>query len=137
VTEPADETPPEPPAQEAAAAPAEDLGHGAPTAGEDTPGSGPVPPDGAGAETPEPQVGLKAWAVQLGSFAEHGNAIALRDRLRDAGFTAFVETVSVHDRPMTRVFVGPELLRGNARETLERLQRTLELEGQVVRYPRG
>ncbi|MCP4042710.1 MAG: hypothetical protein GY731_12275, partial [Gammaproteobacteria bacterium] len=49
------------------------------------------------------RVGLSAWAVQVGSFSQAGNALGLRDRLRKKGFTSFVETVYVEKKKITRV----------------------------------
>lgn len=77
-------------------------------------------------------MGLSAWAVQLSSFANAANAIALRDALRGRGFVAFVE--SAPDRT-TRVYVGPELRKGNAVAAQQRLARDLGIKGTVVPYP--
>lgn len=79
----------------------------------------------------------KAWSIQLGSFADRANALGLRDTLRSQGFTAFDRRVTVDGREMTRVFVGPELLRSNAQDKLERLEKALDLKGRVVRHPQG
>lgn len=81
--------------------------------------------------------GVTAWAVQLGSFAKPDNATALRDKLRHMGYTAFVERVPGVGGTMTRVFVGPELERGNAVKTQEKLRAETKLDGIVVRYPGG
>ncbi len=89
---------------------------------------------------PAEQKGLdapKAWSIQLGSFADRANALGLRDTLRSQGFTAFDRRVTVDGREMTRVFVGPELLRSNAQEKLERLEKAFDLKGRVVRHPHG
>lgn len=88
---------------------------------------------GEGAAKPvDSRVGLSAWAVQLSSFANAANAIALRDALRGRGFVAFVE--SAPDRT-TRVYLGPELQKGNAVAAQQRLARDLGIKGAVVPYP--
>ena len=79
--------------------------------------------------------GLGAWAVQLGSFSNSANALALRDRLRAKGYPAFIEGVRVDERDIKRVYVGPELLRAKAAESRKRLEQETELKGLVVRYP--
>ena len=85
----------------------------------------------------ESKDGPAAWAVQLGSFSSRQNAVALRDRLREKGYTAFVES-AVGDRgDVTRVFVGPELERDKAVQAIEELRQQTKLKGIVVRYPRG
>lgn len=99
----------------------------------------PDPPTASEAAPAAPAVaaGVTAWAVQLGSFSNAQNAIALRDRLRGLGYTAFVESAPDSSRSMTRVFVGPELLRGEAVQVLEKLRTETKLKGIVVRYPAG
>jgi DedD protein len=96
-----------------------------------------APPAAAEGAEPEPRsgdsrVGLSAWAVQLSSFANAANAIALRDALRGRGFVAFVE--SAPDRT-TRVYLGPDLQKGNAVAAQQRLSRDLGIKGTVVPYP--
>ena len=82
-----------------------------------------------------PPPALSAWAVQIGSFAEAANALALRDRLRSKGYPAFVETVHVGNRKIMRVYVGPQLLRANAVESKKKLEKDVDLRGMIVRYP--
>ncbi len=79
--------------------------------------------------------GLSAWVVQLGSFVDAANALALRDRLRTQGYPAFVESVRVGDRKIMRVYVGPQLLRAKAAESQKRLEKEVDLRGLIVRYP--
>ncbi len=126
-------------ADPAAVAP-EQAGH--PSA-QDTAGSPPTASRGAtkrasnGAAKPSADRALGVWAVQLGSFSNSANALALRDRLRAKGFPAFIEDVRVNDRRVRRVYVGPELLRATAAESLRRLEKETDLKGLVVRYPAG
>ncbi len=80
---------------------------------------------------------LAAWAIQLASFAKPNNAMRLRDKLRNQGYTAFMEEVHGTKIPVTRVFVGPRLRREQANETLEKLRMETGLNGLIVRYPAG
>ena len=75
------------------------------------------------------------FAVQLGSFSNAKNAQALRDRLVAKGYTAFVTTSTSGARSVTRVYVGPQSSRAEAREVLERLAGEIKLEGIVVNHP--
>lgn len=77
------------------------------------------------------------WAVQLGSFSVPKNALALRDRLRAKGYTAFIESGFTATGEVSRVFVGPVLDRGRAESSMAKLRREMQLEGIVVRYPGG
>ena len=125
---------------------------GEPTAAAPAEAAPPAEPSAAVAEAeppaapePAPQAspagpvagGAGAWAVQLGSFSNAQNAIALRDRLRARGYTAFVESSPDTSRSMTRVYVGPELVRSRAVDMLEKLRAETKLKGIVVRYPAG
>lgn len=83
-------------------------------------------------EKPQPQKDADAWVVQVGSFSQSGNALRLRDKLRDAGFTAFVEKLKTADGTVYRVRIGPELRREAAEAQLKELQRKLKLKGIVM-----
>ncbi len=80
-------------------------------------------------------VGLSAWVVQLGSFNTKANADLLNQRLRKAGYPAFVEPIKQNGKTSYRVRVGPELLRSDADALLKKLKTTLKLDGIVLRYP--
>ncbi|MCF6218837.1 MAG: SPOR domain-containing protein [Gammaproteobacteria bacterium] len=90
---------------------------------------------------PEPQIAHQAerpaavsgWVVQVGSFSSQSNALALRDKLRGHGFSAFVERA---EGPETvyRVRVGPEIKKEQAHVVKERLQEKLALDGLVIRH---
>ena len=95
----------------------------------------PASPTTPGARPPAPKVGVTAWVVQLGSFAAEQNAGALEKRLRDQGYNAFVEKLATDQGNAYRVRVGPELLRADADEIRDRLERDINLKGMVVRYP--
>jgi len=81
--------------------------------------------------------GLSAWAIQLGSFSQAENAIGLRDRLRQQGYTAFVQSAASDEGTVTRVFVGPEIRRDRAEAARQRLQSELDLNAIVVPFPGG
>ena len=90
-----------------------------------------VPPDETEEASPSP-----AWAAQLGSFAEHRNALVLRNRLRAKGYAAFTESVVGDQGEITRVLVGPEPTRERTVSTIEALRRDTGLDAFVVRHPR-
>jgi len=76
---------------------------------------------------------LTTYVIQVGSFGERKNALALRDKLRKAGFTAYVETTKASGKEMTRVKVGPVLKRKEAESLLQRLNKEMKLKGQIVK----
>lgn len=76
----------------------------------------------------------KAWTVQLGSFADKKNALKLIKRLRGKGFAAYINQTKGSHGTITQVFVGPELKRDKAEESVKRLQQLFGLAGVVVKY---
>jgi len=73
--------------------------------------------------------------VQMGSFARQENADALRDRLRKAGYRAFVSRHDGGGKAVYRVQVGPELSRRQAARQRDELRRKLEIKGIIRRHP--
>ena len=82
--------------------------------------------------TPATDSDQTAWVVQVGSFSQSSNALTLRDKLREKGFTAFVEKVKAGGDMIYRVRIGPELKRENAEKQLQRLQRVMKMKGIVM-----
>ena len=86
---------------------------------------------------------LTAWVVQAGSFGDQENAIALRERLRAAGFPSFVSEAGAaaggpRDANVPSVFrvqVGPMVDRERAVELRERVSALLGGAPIVVAYP--
>lgn len=93
-------------------------------------GAAPVAAPTAGAD-----VGVTAWVVQLGSFASEENANTLNRKLRQAGFSSFVEPLQQGGAKVFRVRVGPELRRTAAQSVRDRLKSGMDLDGIVVPYP--
>lgn len=87
--------------------------------------------------TPAPgaEAGVTAWVVQLGSFASEENANALNRKLRQGGFSSFVEPLQQGGAKVFRVRVGPELRRSAAQSVRDRLKSGMDLDGIVVPYP--
>ncbi|MFP3873308.1 MAG: SPOR domain-containing protein [Thiohalophilus sp.] len=92
-------------------------------------------PETTQAVTPADDIDTKAWAVQVGSFSKQNNALGLRDKLRDKGYSVFVEKVGTDKGEIYRVRVGPEVRRSEAEELQNELQKKLDLGGMVVAHP--
>lgn len=117
---------PEPESEPAPARPAADPDVSAPAA--DSPvEKEPAPPAAA-----PPAVG--AWAVQVGSFGDAGNALALQEKLRAAGFATFVERYPGNNGRMYRVRVGPYMARPEAERAREKLAADQRIDGLVVSH---
>ncbi|MBA1149372.1 SPOR domain-containing protein [Ectothiorhodospiraceae bacterium WFHF3C12] len=72
------------------------------------------------------------YAVQVGGFRNRSNALGLRDRLRDEGFTVYVDQTDWKGAPLYRVRVGPVIGEDEAESLKARLEREQDLAGIVV-----
>jgi cell division septation protein DedD len=72
------------------------------------------------------------WAVQLGAFKTVEEANKVRDRLKGAGFVAYVDKVDTQGATLWRVRAGPEADRGNADKLKGRIKDKLKMDGMVV-----
>tara|TARA_R110002074_G_scaffold170006_1_gene332208 strand:+ start:43016 stop:43531 length:516 start_codon:yes stop_codon:yes gene_type:complete len=80
--------------------------------------------------------GVTAWVVQVGSFSEQKNADNLANKLKIAGYVAFVEQTEGKIGEIYRVRVGPELSKEKADAVATQLQTEEKLPNAiVVQYP--
>lgn len=110
-------------------------------AAEPAPAQPPAPTAAAKPATPPlpapkpPAASEVGFAVQLGAFSRPAEAIALRDRARAAGFSAFTEQVSTDKGTLTRVRVGPVLARAEAEQLRAQVKARLGIDGLVRPHP--
>ncbi|MFZ3183553.1 MAG: cell division protein [Pseudomonadales bacterium RIFCSPLOWO2_12_59_9] len=71
-----------------------------------------------------------SWSIQLASLSSRTSADSLQNRLRGAGYNAYVRNVE----GMNRVFVGPVIERAEADRLRDQLTRQQKLNGFVVRF---
>ncbi|GJM09593.1 MAG: hypothetical protein DHS20C11_18690 [Lysobacteraceae bacterium] len=77
-----------------------------------------------------------AWAIQVGSFSERGNADGLVARLQAAGFAAWSEQLRSDTSGIAwRVRVGPHLKREDANRERQQIEDALSIRGMVVSHP--
>lgn len=88
----------------------------------------PTPPRG-------PRDGMPSWVVQVASLGSPEAAQAMQDKLRKAGYSAFVEQAEVRGKLFYRVRVGPEVDRANAERTAARLRQQQKLDTLIQNYP--
>jgi len=106
-----------------------------PTPAAPAPATAPVTPAPVAQPAPAPAKVLSGWVVQLASLASKSNAMALQEKLRGLGYTAFVEEIKMPQGVLYRVRVGPELERSNAENVRNRLEQQVQIKGIVTRYP--
>lgn len=74
------------------------------------------------------------WVVQLGSFRHQKNVQELLNRLEKAGYRAFSRPVKTNSGTLTKVFVGPDLQKGNLDNALSHLKELTQLQGRVTPF---
>ena len=82
-----------------------------------------------------PAASSVGFAVQLGAFAQAADANALRDRVRGAGFSAFVEQVRTDNGVLNRVRVGPVASRADAEQLRAQVAAKVGIAGMVRPHP--
>ncbi len=93
----------------------------------------PEPTKPAPAPVPATVIPEDSWVIQVGSFGLQPNAQGLRDRLRRAGFKAFLQdVVTASGKTTYRVLVGPLNDRPAAEKLQARLLQEQQLKGLVV-----
>jgi DedD protein len=76
-----------------------------------------------------------AWAVQLGALKTVEDANKLRDRVKNAGFVAFVDKMEANGTTLWRVRAGPEVDRAAAEKLRGGIKDKLKLDGMIVTQP--
>ena len=102
----------------------------APAADAASPGGAPAPSAPAPASTPAPSLETAAppptsaheWVVQLGSFANRGNADKLVHQLKAQGFSIYLAAEGTGGAARYRVRVGPLGDRDSAERTIAKLK---------------
>ena len=80
-------------------------------------------------------VPVDGWAVQIGSFADPGNAERLREQVASRGYRVITQRVTTPEgKSRVRVLVGPDRTRPAAAARLSKLQRD-SIPGFLVRFP--
>ena len=77
----------------------------------------------------------KGWVVQVGTFKNPDGAKRLAAKLKSLGFVVYIEPLPLSTGPMSRVRIGPELLREDALAQQMRLQEITDFNGAVLRFP--
>lgn len=82
-----------------------------------------------------PAASSTGFAVQLGAFSQAVDANAMRDRVRAAGFSAFVEQVRTDNGTLNRVRVGPVANRADAEQLKAQVAAKVGVAGMVRPHP--
>jgi len=75
-----------------------------------------------------------AWVVQVASFSDEPKAFKLRDRLRKAGITCFIERGRGDAGLIYRVKAGPVLRKSEADQLKKQVSKLTKLDGLVMQH---
>lgn len=85
-------------------------------------------------QQPTKAVNKQAWAIQLGSFKHKSNVAELVNKLKSNGYTVFTKPIQTKQGTLTKVFVGPELIKASLTKKLPALKKLTNVEGKVARF---
>lgn len=85
-------------------------------------------------QQPTKAVNKEAWAIQLGSFKHKTNVAELVNKLKSNGYTVFTKPIQTKQGTLTKVFVGPELIKASLTKKIPALKKLTNVEGKVARF---
>lgn len=83
---------------------------------------------------PPKSVNKEAWVIQLGSFKHKSNVAELVTKLKRNGYTAFTKPIKTKQGNLTKVFVGPELIKSRLMKKIPALKKLTNVQGKVARF---
>lgn len=78
---------------------------------------------------------VQAWVVQVGTFSQKSNALVLQDKLRADKHPAFITDIKVKGKTSYKVKIGPVVDKVRAEKLKEKIKKTHDLDGYVIRHP--
>jgi DedD protein len=85
-------------------------------------------------KVPSKAIPQQAWIIQLGSFRHQNNVDDLLSKLQKAGYTTFTKPIRTKKGNLTKVCIGPELIKSSLEAQLPALKKLTHVQGKVVRF---
>jgi DedD protein len=85
-------------------------------------------------KVPSKAIPQQAWIIQLGSFRHQNNVDDLLSKLQKAGYTAFTKPIKTKKGNLTKVCIGPELIKSSLEAQLPALKKLTHVQGKVARF---
>jgi len=73
-----------------------------------------------------------SWAVQVGSFRQRENAERLRQKLKQLGYRAFVNSSRSGGKTVVRVRVGPQMGKARAKQVKSKIEQQMKIQAMLV-----
>ncbi|MDO6427968.1 SPOR domain-containing protein [Thalassotalea sp. 1_MG-2023] len=94
----------------------------------------PVSSDSKVTALPEKITDEQAWVIQLGSFRHKKNVADLTRKLKKAGYTVFTKPINTKSGTLTKVFIGPELVKSSLEKKLPALKELTKVQGKIAKF---
>jgi len=78
---------------------------------------------------------IKTFALQVGTFGSNENAVKMRDQMREAGYTAFVQKSTAKGKTSYKVRIGPELERSVLEDIKTDVKKSHKIDSYIVNHP--
>ncbi len=78
---------------------------------------------------------IRSFALQVGTFSSNENAVKMRDKLRKAGYTAYVYKSTSKGKTSYKVRIGPELERSVLEKIKTDLKKSRKIDAYIVNHP--
>lgn len=85
-------------------------------------------------QQPPKSVNKEAWVIQLGSFKHKSNVAELVNKLKRNGYTVFTKPIKTKKGTLTKVFVGPELIKVTLMKKIPALKKLTNVQGKVAHF---
>lgn len=86
------------------------------------------------ARLPEKAVAKEAWVIHLGSFKDKSNVAQLLSKLKAKGYIAFTKPIKTKQGVLTKVIIGPELIKSGLSKKLPGLKELTGIQGKVASF---
>ncbi len=83
---------------------------------------------------PEKAIAKEAWVIHLGSFKNEKNVEQLLKKLKANGYVVFTKPIKTKQGMLTKVIIGPELIKSSLLKKLPALKKLTGIEGKVAYF---
>ena len=83
---------------------------------------------------PEKAIAAQAWVIHLGSFRHKKNVSELLAKLKHSGYTTYTKPIKTKQGVLTKVFIGPELIKSSLEKKLPALKQLTKIQGKIARF---
>ncbi|TYK66453.1 SPOR domain-containing protein [Colwellia echini] len=83
---------------------------------------------------PEKAVASEAWVIHLGSFKNKDNVEQLLKKLKAQGYVVFTKPIKTKQGTLTKVIIGPELIKSAMEKKIPALKKLTGIQGKVATF---